>query len=417
VRTIGRLHRERRQIKERAVVDQAGNIEPSVWNAQPLGRLMIHDATTRRWADAGARRSQQRFYDSFRHSPDAVFVVTHDGIVRDVNPSACRLYGLPPERLLGRQVVDLAPPSRQARAAQLLATLEPDTIDRFEGVSATADGRSVPVEIHISPTEYAGAPAWMLHVRDISRYKQLEGQLLQSQQLESVGRLASGVAHDFNNLLTVISGYANLALDQLSPSDPLYGDLREIQIVVERATRLIRQLLAFARQQVIEPQLLNLNDLILELRTLLRHLIGEGIDLAINPATEPALVRADPSQIERLLVNLAVNARDAMPAGGKLIIDVRIITCDDASLRLHVGAGGAVRLSVTDTGVGMDELVKRRLFEHFYTTKALGHGTGLGLATCYGIVKQHGGHIEVESEVQQGTTFTIYLPAASCPEN
>jgi CheY-like chemotaxis protein len=118
VRTIGRLHRERRQIKERAVVDQAGNIEPSVWNAQPLGRLMIHDATTRRWADAGARRSQQRFYDSFRHSPDAVFVVTHDGIVRDVNPSACRLYGLPPERLLGRQVVDLAPPSRQARAAQ-----------------------------------------------------------------------------------------------------------------------------------------------------------------------------------------------------------------------------------------------------------------------------------------------------------
>lgn len=194
-----------------------------------------------------------------------------------------------------------------------------------------------------------------------------------------------------------------------------HGTRHEIQTVVERASRLTRQLLAFARQQVIEPQILNLNALILDLYKLLRHLLGQDIDLVIVPAPELAWIKADPSQIEQLLVNLVVNARDAMPKGGKLIIETRNVEPKHGSVQRHLSVipAGALCLIVTDTGVGMDDIVKRHLFELFYTTKALGRGTGLGLATCYGIVKQHGGCIEVESEVGQGTTFTIYLHAAS----
>jgi two-component system, cell cycle sensor histidine kinase and response regulator CckA len=258
-------------------------------------------------------------------------------------------------------------------------------------------------------------PGLLLHVRDITERKQLEAQLAQAQKMEGIGRLASGVAHDFNNLLTVIGGYANLALDQLVPTDPLYDDLYEVRTIVERAARLTHQLLAFARQQVIEPQILNLNDQIRDLGKLLRHLIGEEIELVSKLAPDLAGIKADPSQIEQLLINLVVNARDAMPKGGKVQIETRNIELEHASVQrgMSITQPGAVCLTVTDTGVGMDDVVKRHLFELFYTTKALGQGTGVGLATCYGIIKQHGGHIEVDSEVGQGSTFRIYLPAAS----
>jgi PAS domain S-box-containing protein len=391
------------------------DIGPFVWDAQPLTQLIVRDMTERQRAEEALQQSERRRRDLFEHAPDAIFVITHEGIVRDVNPAAGRLYGLPQERLLGQHVADLAPPERRVRAAELLSTLGHGAIGYFEGFSATADGRTIPVEIRISPTEYAGAPALLLHVRDIAERKQIEAQLLQAQKMEGIGQLASGVAHDFNNLLTVISGYANLALDQITPGDPLYSDLRDICTVVERAARLTRQLLAFARQQVIEPQVLNLNDLILDLDKLLRHLIGEGIELVTTLASDLVNIKADSSQIEQLLVNLVINARDAMPAGGKLLIETHNIEADQAVIRRHLGMStmGEVCLTVTDTGTGMDTTVKRHLFELFYTTKALGKGTGLGLATCYAIVKQHSGHIEVDSEVGQGTTFTIYLPAAS----
>ncbi len=260
-----------------------------------------------------------------------------------------------------------------------------------------------------------GCRGLLLHVRDITERKQLEAQLVQAQKMESIGRLASGVAHDFNNLLMVIGGYANLALDQLVPTDPLYDDLYEVRTIVERAARLTHQLLAFARQQIIEPQILNLNDQIRDLGKLLRHLIGEEIELVSKLAPDLAGIKADPSQIEQLLVNLVVNARDAMPKGGMVQIETHNIELEHASVQrdASITLPGAVCLTVTDTGVGMDDVVKRHLFELFYTTKALGQGTGVGLATCYGIIKQHGGHIEVDSEVGQGSTFRIYLPAAS----
>jgi two-component system, cell cycle sensor histidine kinase and response regulator CckA len=386
-----------------------------VWEMQPLAQLIVRDVTERRRAEATLRQSEQRFHAIFENAPEAIFVIAHDGVVRDVNPAACRLYGLPQECLLGQRVMDLVLLDRRAVAAQYFFTLARAGIDRVEGLTTTADGRTLSVEVRASQIEYAGLPGLLLHVRDITEHKQLEAQLAQAQKMEGIGRLASGVAHDFNNLLTVIGGYANLALDQLVPTDPLYDDLYGVRTVVERAARLTHQLLAFARQQVIEPQILNLNDQILDLDKLLRCLIGKEIELVSKLAPDLAWIKADPSQIEQLLVNLVVNARDAMPKGGMLQIQTRNIELEHASVQrsMSVPQSRMVCLTVADTGIGMDDVVKRRLFELFYTTKALGQGTGVGLATCYGIVKQHGGHIDVDSEIGQGSTFTIYLPAVS----
>jgi len=391
------------------------DVGPFAWETQPLALLIVRDVTERRRAEAVLRQSEQHFHDLFEYSPDAIFVIAHDGVVRDVNPATCRLYGLPQERLLGQQIEDLVLLDRRAVAAQCFFRLARGEIDRVEGRSTTADGRTLSIEVRASQIEYAGMRGLLLHVRDITEHKQLEAQLAQAQKMEGIGRLASGVAHDFNNLLTVIGGYVNLALDQLAPAEPLYDDLYEVQTVVQRAARLTQQLLAFARQQVIEPQMLNLNAQIQDLGKLLRRLIGEEIELASKLAPDLAWIKADPSQIEQLLINLVLNARDAMPKGGKVQIETHNVELEHSSIQRNMGVtqARAVCLTVTDTGVGMDDVVKRHLFELFYTTKGLGQGTGVGLATCYAIVKQHGGHIEVDSEVGQGSTFRIYLPAVS----
>ncbi len=242
--------------------------------------------------------------------------------------------------------------------------------------------------------------------------KQLEAQFLQAQKLEGIGQLAGGIAHDFNNLLTAIGGYADLIWDALPHNQPIRSDPEEIQKAVTRASNLTRQLLAFARKQIIEPRILNLNDLIGDMDKLLRRVIGEDIDLITRPEPDLGCVKADPGQIEQVILNLAVNARDAMPNGGKLTIETRDVFLDNNYAAGHQSApeGSYVLLAVSDTGSGMDADVQAHAFEPFFTTKAQGHGTGLGLATCYGIVKQHGGNIWVYSEIGQGTTFKIYLP-------
>jgi signal transduction histidine kinase len=249
----------------------------------------------------------------------------------------------------------------------------------------------------------------------IDERMRLEAQLLQAQKMESIGRLAGGIAHDFNNLLTAIVGYAELADAALAPADPVHGDLQAIRDAADRATALTRQLLAFARKQILDSQVLDLNGLILNLDRLLRRLIGEDVELVTLPASDLGYIKADANQIEQVLVNLAVNARDAMPNGGKLTIETANVILDDIFAQQHVSVipGAYIMLAVGDTGIGIPPEQQAHVFEPFFTTKESSKGTGLGLATCYGIIKQHGGNIWVYSEVGRGTTFKVYLPRTS----
>jgi two-component system cell cycle sensor histidine kinase/response regulator CckA len=252
----------------------------------------------------------------------------------------------------------------------------------------------------------------LLMLRDITEHRVLEDKLRQSVKLEAVGLLAGGIAHDFNNLLTVIAGYSELTIRSLGQSHPLLTNVQEILKASERAAVLTRQLLAFSRKQILQPKIIDLNPVILNLEKMLTRLVGEDLEVVILPADDLGYVKADPGQMEQVIVNLVVNARDAMPTGGKISLATSNV-CVDESAHEHPAEakkGWYVMLSATDTGTGMEAATKTHLFEPFFTTKEFGKGTGLGLSTVYGIVKQSGGHIEVFSEVGVGTTFKIYLP-------
>ena len=249
-------------------------------------------------------------------------------------------------------------------------------------------------------------------IRDITEQKRVDARLAQAQRMESIGRLAGGVAHDFNNLLTVINGYSLLLLGKLDPADPLRASIKEIHKAGERAAGLTRQLLAFSRKQVLEPRVLDLNHEVDEMRPLLGRLVGEDVEVRVELSAEGGSIHADPHQLEQVIMNLVVNARDAMPQGGKLLIETASVELDASYAQSHpeARAGRHVLLAVSDTGVGMDEETRQRIFEPFFTTKGAGKGTGLGLPMVEGIVAQSGGHIEVYSEPGHGTTFKVYLP-------
>jgi two-component system cell cycle sensor histidine kinase/response regulator CckA len=306
----------------------------------------------------------------------------------------------------------------------LISSLRGTDPDAIEGLKAGADDY---VEAHIDPMRLIAKVARLVErgraeealksseqekAEALQALRKSEAQLLLAQKLEAVGRLAGGIAHDFNNLLTVIKGYSQLALRRLHEDDSLRSQIEQIVKASERAAALVSQLLAFSRKQVMQPRVLDLNDIVADLESMFRRLIGEDIELRASLQADLAAVRADPSQIEQVIMNLVINARDAMPAGGKLTIETANTYLDETYAEQHfsVTAGDYVMLAVSDTGVGMDEETRQHIFEPFFTTKDTGRGTGLGLSTVYGIVKQSGGNIWVYSEVGGGTTFKIYLP-------
>jgi two-component system cell cycle sensor histidine kinase/response regulator CckA len=336
-----------------------------------------------------------------------------DARILSVNDQVCRNLGYTREELCNMYVFDIDPTFPREIWLGHRRELRDRGSSTFETVHRRKDGTTFPVEITGTYLEFQGEGFSFSFIRDITERKQLEGQLLQAQKMEAIGRLAGGVAHDFNNMLTVILGYAELIKARLPHDDPLAKDVSEIQKAAGHSKDITRQLLAFSRKQMIVPTLMNLNELIANTKQTLSRLIGEDVDFRVHLTPDLWGIRFDPSQVDQILVNLAVNARDAMPGGGALTIETANVHLDESYCRerLDCTPGYYVLLGVSDDGVGMDKETLSHIFEPFFTTKEVGRGTGLGLATVYGIVKQNGGIINVYSEPGQGTTFKIYFPA------
>ena len=398
----------------------------------PAGRLLhldgtFQEITERKHAEAAARESEHRFQRLVENSNDIIAVIDARGAYLSIGGPLKSILGYDPEELLGRDGFALIHPADSAATACALARAlaAPGVTHRVENRCRHKLGHWVDLEVvGINWMHDPVIRGVVLNIRDISARKRaeqerttLQAQLQQAMKMEAVGRLAGGVAHDFNNLLTVITGNVELAGGELAPADPLSQYLAEIAKAAESAASLTRQLLAFSRRQLIEPRTLNLSELVENLRKMLHRLIGEDIELRTRLAADLAAVKVDPGQFDQVVVNLAVNARDAMPGGGRLTLSTANVALDEAYCRRHpdVKPGRYVRLAVQDTGQGMSPDVQQRLFEPFFTTKPKGRGTGLGLAVIFGIVKQAGGSIDVESEPGQGTTFNIHLPCCDGP--
>jgi PAS domain S-box-containing protein len=384
---------------------------PCVYDGVPAIQVLVQEMSERK----RAQEARSQLATIVESSGDAIFSKSLDGTVTSWNPGAERLFGYRAEEVVGKPVAILLASNHIEELLESLRKVEKgDQVPPFETVSRRKDGKSVDVSVSISPIRdeqerIVGASAI---ARDISQRKNLELQVRQSQKMEAIGQLAGGIAHDFNNLLTIITGYSEMLLTRLPVGDLSRESIGEIRKSAERAASLTRQLLAFGRKQVLAPVVLDLNEVVQEMEKMLRRLIGEDIELTTVLDSKLDLVKADPGQIEQVIMNLAVNARDAMPVGGKLVIETANVDLDELYIEAHSEArpGPYVTLAVSDTGCGMDERTQARIFEPFFTTKGPGKGTGLGLATVYGIVKQSGGYIFVDSELGNGTTFKIFLP-------
>jgi PAS domain S-box-containing protein len=401
---------------------------PLPGRAGPIGALTLLGRTAYRPQDAElaselarraaaavqAARSEHRYRMLFERNPLPMWVYdAHTLGFLAVNEAAVRHYGYSREEFLAMRITDIRP---RSEVESLMADLKhgggPGSPIPNTWTHRRKDGSHIAVEITAGRISFGGRDAALVLAHDVSERKRLEERLAEAERLEAIGRLAGGVAHDFNNLLTVISGYVSMLLER----DGEEGEeLREIAHAAEQASSLTRQLLAFSRRQVLHPSVLDLNEIVSGMQPILQRLIGDDVSVAVRLGERLAPVEADRAQLERVLLNLAANARDAMPSGGRLTIETANVDLDEEYVTTHGdGTPGAnVMLAVSDTGVGMSEEVQRHLFEPFFTTKEAGGGTGLGLATVFGVVKQSGGSIYVYSEVGKGSTLKIYLPAAA----
>jgi PAS domain S-box-containing protein len=405
---------------EERIIQSTGSLETDE-QQQPIRMFgTAQDVTERSRIEQELRQSEERYRDLVENAHDIIY--SHDlaGNYTSMNKAGQSITGYTRDEALALNLINTVAPDFIEKAKDMTRRkLAGEDITAYEMVILAKDGHRVAVEANTKLIFHDGLPVGVQGIaRDVTERKRMEealraseDQLRQSQKLEAIGQLAGGVAHDFNNLLTVIGGYSSILLGKLPPESPYRGSIEEIKKAGDRASSLTRQLLAFSRKQILQPKVLDLNLVVSDLEKMVRRLIGEDIDLLT--VTYPVLgkVKADPGQIEQVLLNLIVNARDAMPKGGKLTIETRnVVISEDYAQRHATAAGRYVMLGVSDTGCGIDPEVKPRVFEPFFTTKGSGKGTGLGLATVYGIVRQSGGNIWVYSEVDRGTTFKIYLP-------
>jgi two-component system cell cycle sensor histidine kinase/response regulator CckA len=373
--------------------------------------LVTEDITYRKHAEAALRRSEQRFRTLFENAADGIFITSPDGRFLEVNARGLEMSGYSREEFLALRIADLVAQQDPGRLPAIIARLKSGQPEIVETSLLRKDG-----------SRFAGEVSARLMpdgnllgiVRDLTERHHLEKQIRQGQKLEGIGRLAGGVAHDFNNLLTVISGYARMGLDDLPAEHDLRESLTEIDKAAERATSLTRQLLAFSRNRLFEAKTIVIDDIIRDFEKMLRRIIGEDIELHFVLGANGAAIRTEAGQIEQVILNLAVNARDAMPDGGKLVVETTRLDADAEFAAAHPGIrpGPHVMLGVSDTGTGMSAEVMAHVFEPFFTTKEAGKGTGLGLSTVYGIIKQSGGSIWIESEPGRSSTFYMVFPAA-----
>jgi len=375
-------------------------------------------AIERRRSEEALRKNEEMFRLLFSYNPLPTWVIDKETRrFLEVNDAAVQQYGYSLNEFKSMSVLDLRPEEERARYLEQLKQIPNEGHYHGHWKHRKKDGKVIQVETISHELEYAGKRVRLVVTQDISERQLLEQQLRQSQKMEAVGRLAGGVAHDFNNLLMVIKGHTELLLNVLPPSEHYSRKIEQIDRAADRASALTRQLLAFSRLQVLQPHVMNLNDVVEEMGRLLPRLIGEDIELVIRRSEDLGAIRADASQMEQVIMNLAVNARDAMPAGGRLLIETSNAELDSTYNAVHpvVRQGRYVLLAVSDTGTGMNAETQAHIFEPFFTTKPQGKGTGLGLSTVYGVVKQSGGFIWVYSEVGRGTSFKIYLPRVDQP--
>ena len=383
----------------------------------PLQGRSLHIAYARDISERRqAEEARARLVAILDATPDFVDIAAPDGRLLYLNQSARRLLGIAP----GDDISERRVPHDQPEWARrlILETAIPAAVrdGMWKGEAAFLDksGREVPCSLVLVAHKSAdGALSFLSTIaRDLSKEKDLEAQFLHAQKMEAVGRLAGGVAHDFNNLLSAILSFARLAQERLPPDHPSYSDMNEVGRAGERAAELVRQMLAFSRKQVMQPRVVDVNQVLTSIVPMIRRLIGEDIELTVSLAPHSAPIKADPCQLEQVIVNLAINARDAMPEGGKLTLDTQNVMLNEAYAEAHLDTtpGPHVMIGISDTGQGMEAATKARIFEPFFTTKAPGQGTGLGLSMVFGIVKQSGGTIWVYSEVGRGTTFKLYFP-------
>lgn len=401
------------QRKDGSTFDVEITANVAIYNNEKTVICVCRNITEQKKAEQALRESEERFRTLVNHAADAFTLIDEQGQIIDANQVACESLGYSREEMLRLYIYDIDVKAKLSdHKENYWKRLTPEIKLRFESQHRRKDGSFFPVEVNLGLVELAGRRLMLGLARDISERKRLEQQLRQAQKMEAVGQLAGGIAHDFNNMLGVIIGGVEMIMDQVDTSNPPFTNLRTIRKAAERSAELTRQLLAFARKQMVVPKVLDLNQTVEGMLKMLRRLIGEDINLTWQPAPNIPAVKIDPTQIDQILANLCVNARHAIASVGNLTIETGVTTLDEAYCAGYTGLqpGEYVMLNISDDGHGMDKKVQEKIFEPFFTTKEMGKGTGLGLATVYGIVKQNNGTITVDSEPGLGSTFKIYLP-------